>query len=97
MPLLERIKDVPSLTTLSWQCSHSTTNAISELLLFSYICSADLSLCVCVCDDIYIYIYIYIYVSSSPSACAGCVCAVDMRIESILVEYWRNFGGLDED
>jgi len=34
---------------------------------------------------------IYLYLSSSPSACAGCVCAVDMRIESILVEYWRNF------
>ena len=29
----------PSGTTLSWQCSRSTTNAISELLLF----------CVCVC------------------------------------------------
>ena len=34
-------------TTLSWQCSRSTTNAISELLL----------LCVCVCDEIYIYMY----------------------------------------
>jgi hypothetical protein len=34
---------------------------------------------------------IYIYLSSSPWAYAGCVCAVDMRIESILVEYWRNF------
>jgi hypothetical protein len=32
-----------------------------------------------------------LYVSSSPSACAVCVCAVDMRIGSILVEYWRNF------
>ena len=46
MPLLERIREGPSGTTLSWQCSRSTTNAISELLLF----------CVCVCDEIYIYI-----------------------------------------
>ena len=38
MPFLERIRDVPSGTTLSWQCSRSTTNAISELLW----------LCVCV-------------------------------------------------
>jgi hypothetical protein len=45
MPLLERIRKVPSGTTLSWQCSRSTTNAISELLLFW----------VCVwCDEIYI-------------------------------------------
>ena len=47
MPLLERIRDVPLGTTLSWQYSRSTTNAISELLLF----------CVCdVCDEIHIYI-----------------------------------------
>ena len=39
MPLLEKISNVPSGTTLSWQCSRSTTNAISEVLLF----------CVCVC------------------------------------------------
>ena len=45
MPLLEKISNVPSGTTLSWQCSRSTTNAISELLLFW----------VCVwCDEIYI-------------------------------------------
>ena len=45
MPLLERIRKMPSGTTLSWQCSRSTTNAISELLLFW----------VCVwCDEIYI-------------------------------------------
>jgi hypothetical protein len=46
MPLLERIREVPSGTTLSWQCSRSTTNAISELLLF----------CVCVCVMRYIFI-----------------------------------------
>jgi hypothetical protein len=46
VPVLERIREGPSGTTLSWQCSRSTTNAISELLLF----------CVCVCDEIYIYI-----------------------------------------
>ncbi len=38
--------DVPSGTTLSWQCSRSTTNAISELLLF----------CVFVCVMRYIFI-----------------------------------------
>ena len=46
MPLLERIREVPSGTTLSWQCSRSTTNAISELLLF----------CVYVCVMRYIFI-----------------------------------------
>ena len=46
MPLLERIRKVPSGTTLSWQCSRSTTNAISELLLF----------CVYVCVMRYIFI-----------------------------------------
>jgi hypothetical protein len=44
----KRIREGPSGTTLSWQCSRSTTNAISELLLFC--------VCVCVCDEIYIYI-----------------------------------------
>ncbi len=44
--LLEMIREVPSGTTLSWQCSRSTTNAISELLLF----------CVCVCVMRYIFI-----------------------------------------
>ena len=32
MPLLERIRRVPSGTTLSWQCSLSTTNAMYESL-----------------------------------------------------------------
>ena len=41
-----RRRATPSGTTLSWQCSHSTTNAISELLLF----------CVCVCVMRYIFI-----------------------------------------
>jgi len=36
---LERIRRTLSGTTLSWQCSHRTTNAITEVLLF----------CVCVC------------------------------------------------
>jgi hypothetical protein len=49
MPLLEKISNVPSGTTLSWQCSRSTTNAISEVLLFC--------VCVCVCGAIYIYMY----------------------------------------
>jgi hypothetical protein len=46
VPLLERIREGPSGTTLSWQCSRSTTNTISELLLF----------CVCVCVMRYIFI-----------------------------------------
>ena len=54
----------PSGTTLSWQCSRSTTNAISKVLLF----------CVCVCVCVCVMRYIYIYVSSSPSACGVCVC-----------------------
>ena len=49
MPLLERIREGPSGTTLSWQCSRSTTNAISKLV-------TTFVLCVCVCDEIYIYI-----------------------------------------
>ena len=76
MPLLERIRKVPSGTTLSWQCSHSTTNAISEALLF----------CVCVC----VWCDIYLYVSSSPSACAVCVCACVCVVQSIfesILEY----------
>jgi hypothetical protein len=52
MPLLERIRRGLSGTTLNWQYSHSTTNAISEVLLFS--------VCVCVCNAI------HIYMSSSP-------------------------------
>ena len=55
--------------------------AVQQTQSLSYFCFV----CVCVWWDIYLYL------SSSPSACAGCVCAVDMRIESILVEYWRNF------
>jgi hypothetical protein len=47
-------------TTLSWQCSHSTTNTISEVLLFS----------VCVCNAIYIYMY-----PVRPRANGVCVCA----------------------
>jgi hypothetical protein len=76
MPLLEKISNVPSGTTLSWQCSRSTTNAISEVLLF----------CVCVC----VWCDIYLYVSSSPSACAVCVCACVCVVQSIfesILEY----------
>jgi hypothetical protein len=76
MPLLEKISNVPSGTTLSWQCSRSTTNAISEVLLF----------CVCVC----VWCDIYLYVSSSPSACAVCVCVCVCVIQSIfesILEY----------
>ena len=70
------VNDAPSGTTLSWQCSRSTTNAISELLLF----------CVYVC----VMRYIFISVLFSLGVRGVCV-HVDMRIESILVEYWRNF------
>ena len=55
------LREVTSGTTLSWQCSHSTTNAISEVLLFS----------VCVCNTICIYVY-----PLRPRARGVCVCAV---------------------
>jgi hypothetical protein len=73
MPLLERIKRGLSGTTLSWQCSHSTTNAISEVLLFFslslcvmryiFICILfalvpELCVCVCVCVQCNIYLYL---------------------------------------
>ena len=38
MPLLERISNVPSGTTLSWQCSLSTTNAMYEALGLGHCC-----------------------------------------------------------
>ena len=38
MPLLERISKVPSGTTLSWQCSLSTTNAMYEALGLCHCC-----------------------------------------------------------
>jgi len=38
MPLLERISNVPSGTTLSWQCSLSTTNAMYEALGLCHCC-----------------------------------------------------------
>ena len=77
MPLLERIRKVPSGTTLSWQCSRSTTNAISELLLF----------CVCVC----VMRYIFISVLFSLGVRGVCVCCgYEDRIHfgRILEELW---------
>jgi hypothetical protein len=50
----ECVRVVLSETTLSWQCSSSTTNTISEVLLFS----------VCVCYAIYIYM-LFLKLSSS--------------------------------
>jgi hypothetical protein len=73
MPLLERIREGSSGTTLSWQCSRSTTNAISELLLF----------CVCVFVIRYIlwwssfycsYRNRYIFISVLFSLCVRWVC-----------------------
>ena len=77
MPLLERIRKVPSGTTLSWQCSRSTTNAISELLLF----------CVYVC----VMRYIFISVLFSLGVRGVCVrCGYEDRIHfgRILEELW---------
>ena len=77
MPLLERIREVPSGTTLSWQCSRSTTNAISELLLF----------CVYVC----VMRYIFISVLFSLGVRGVCVrCGYEDRIHfgRILEELW---------
>jgi hypothetical protein len=66
MPLLEKISNVPSGTTLSWQCSRSTTNAISEVLLFC--------VCVCVCGAIYIYMYPLLSGFLPRRALCVCVC-----------------------
>ena len=64
LPPLERIRKVHSGTTLSWQCSRSTTNAISTVFLFC-VC---VCVCVCVCDAIYIYMYPLL------PRCVVCVC-----------------------
>ena len=64
MPLLVKIKKMPSGTTLSWQCSRSTTNAISEVLLF----------CVCVCVCVMRYIFICILFSLGVRCVCVCVC-----------------------
>ena len=62
MPLLERIRRTLSGTTLSWQCSRSTTNAISEVLLFS----------VCVCVMRYIFICILFALVPEVCVCVQC-------------------------
>jgi hypothetical protein len=76
MPLLEKISNVPSGTTLSWQCSRSTTNAISEVLL--------LCVCVCVCGAIYIYMYPLLRRRALCVCVCVCVCVVQSIFESIL-------------
>jgi hypothetical protein len=59
-----KIKKMPSGTTLSWQCSRSTTNAISKVLLF----------CVCVCVCVMRYIFICILFSLGVRCVCVCVC-----------------------
>ena len=75
--LLLRKKPKPQLFQQSCsRLSLSSTLLLPNILLF----------CVCMCVMRHIFICI-----PSPSVCAVCVCAVDMRIESILVECLRNF------
>jgi hypothetical protein len=72
----------PSGTTLSWQCSRSTTNAISELLLF----------CVYVC----VMRYIFISVLFSLGVRGVCVrCGYEDRIH--FGRILEALSGLDKD
>ena len=77
-----RPRATPSGTTLSWQCSRSTTNAISELLLF----------CVCVC----VMRYIFISVLFSLGVRRVCVrCGYEDRIH--FGRILEALSGLDKD
>ena len=82
MPLLERIREVPSGTTLSWQCSRSTTNAISELLLF----------CVYVCVMRYIFISV-LFSLGVRGVCVRCGYEDRIHVGRIL----EALSGLDKD
>jgi hypothetical protein len=65
--------------TLSWQCSRSTTNAISELLLF----------CVCVCVCVMRYIFISVLFSLVVrGVCVRCGYEDRIHFGRILEELW---------
>ena len=76
------VNDAPSGTTLSWQCSRSTTNAISELLLF----------CVYVCVMRYIFISV-LFSLGVRGVCVRCGYEDIIHVGRIL----EALSGLDKD